>query len=200
VWIDARGESRRGVRGDVLFTHDGLSGPAVLNLSGRVAEKLLRADPVVLRLAPSPDVAERDWSNRLDAWGHASGARSVQSLLAEGMPAAFAEAACGLAGVPFPARVAQLGRPQRDRLAGLLAGIPLAVAGTGGFEKSMVTRGGVSLKEVDPRSLESRRVPGLYFAGEVLDLDGPCGGYNLQWAFSSGRLAGQSAGRPSGGR
>jgi predicted flavoprotein YhiN len=60
-----------------------------------------------------------------------------------------------------------------------------------GFEKAMVTRGGVSLKEVDPNTLESKLIKGLYFCGEVLDLDGPCGGYNLQWSFSSGALAGE---------
>lgn len=59
-----------------------------------------------------------------------------------------------------------------------------------GFEKAMITRGGVSLKEIDPKTMQSRLIEGLYFAGEVVDIDGPCGGYNLQWAFSSGFLAG----------
>ena len=73
--------------------------------------------------------------------------------------------------------------------------MPFTIKATEGWDKARVTRGGVSLKKVNPDTLESRLTPGLFFAGEVLDLDGPCGGYNLQWAFSSGFLAGKSAGR-----
>jgi hypothetical protein len=77
-------------------------------------------------------------------------------------------------------------------LAELLAAAPLTVTASEGFDKAMVTRGGVSLRQVDPRALQSRLLPGLFFAGEILDVDGPCGGFNLQWAFSSGFLAGLS--------
>jgi predicted flavoprotein YhiN len=86
-----------------------------------------------------------------------------------------------------------MARAQVERLATVLRACPLTIAATEGFEKAMVTRGGVSLKEIAPATLESRRVRGLHFAGEVVDLDGPCGGYNLQWAFSSGWLAGRVA-------
>jgi predicted flavoprotein YhiN len=109
------------------------------------------------------------------------------------MPAAVAGVVCRLAGLGEEIQAAQITRAERNRLAEIATGLPLAVTGTEGFEHSMVTRGGVSLKEVDPHTLESRKTPGLFFAGEVLDLDGPCGGYNLQWAFSSGLLAGRSA-------
>ena len=85
-----------------------------------------------------------------------------------------------------------LTRAVRDRLADLLVALPLTAVGTGGFARAMVTRGGVSLKEVDPRTLASRITSGLFFAGEVSDIDGPSGGFNLQWAFSSGWLAGES--------
>ena len=81
----------------------------------------------------------------------------------------------------------------RDALIKLLAWTPLTVIGHEGFEKAMITRGGVHLKEVRPETMESKHVRGLYFCGEVMDLDGPCGGYNLQWSFSSGFLAGYSA-------
>ncbi len=92
-------------------------------------------------------------------------------------------------------RAAHLPRPKRQELATLPTALPLTVTGTEGFEKAFVTRGGVSLKKIDPRTLQSRLVEGLFFAGEVVDLDGPTGGFNLQWAFSSGCLAGMSAGR-----
>jgi predicted flavoprotein YhiN len=79
----------------------------------------------------------------------------------------------------------------RDHLIRLLVATPLTIVGLDGFDKAMITRGGIRLKEVNPRTLESKVIDGLYFAGEILDLDGPCGGYNLQWAFASGVLAGE---------
>jgi predicted flavoprotein YhiN len=88
---------------------------------------------------------------------------------------------------------------QAARLVEHLTELPLHATATEGFGKAMVTRGGVALKEIYPETLESRIVKGLYFAGEVVDLDGPCGGYNLQWAFSSGLLAGRSAAAGFGG-
>jgi hypothetical protein len=81
----------------------------------------------------------------------------------------------------------------RDELVRVLTDLPVSVSGTEGFARAMVTRGGVRLGEVDPVTLQSRVQPGLYLAGEVLDLAGPSGGFNLQWAFSSGHLAGKSA-------
>ena len=80
----------------------------------------------------------------------------------------------------------------RDRAAGLLAGIPLTVSRLSSMEKAMAMSGGIDLKEVDPRTMESRLVKGLFFAGEILDLTGPCGGYNIQFAIASGRLAGEN--------
>ncbi len=86
-----------------------------------------------------------------------------------------------------------MSRDGAERLIRDLTGLELHVTGTDGWDRAMVTRGGVRLKEVEPKTLESRLVKRLYFAGEVLDLDGPCGGYNLTWAMSSGVLAGKSA-------
>ena len=90
---------------------------------------------------------------------------------------------------------ARLSAPAADRLSTILCALPLAVTRAATFDESMVTSGGVSLKEVDPATLASRIVPTLHFAGEILDLDGPEGGWNLHWAFASGTLAGRSAAR-----
>ena len=90
--------------------------------------------------------------------------------------------------------MAHVDRPRRDALVANIKSLPAAVTGTEGFDRAIVTRGGVALKDVDPRTLQSRLAAGLFFAGELMDLDGPCGGYNLTWAFSSGHLAGLSAG------
>jgi hypothetical protein len=188
-----RGDPRSGaVEGDVLFTHTGLSGPAVLDLSGTVAELLLKQPtvPIVVELLPGRTAA--DWRAEMDGWQRTDGRKTVRSLLARHLPQRLAAAICSQAGLADDARASDLPRPARTALEGLLTALPLTVTGTAGFARAMVTRGGVALKQVDPRTLASKLLAGLYLAGEVLDLDGPCGGYNLQWCMSSGLLAGTS--------
>jgi predicted flavoprotein YhiN len=116
----------------------------------------------------------------------------VRNLLDRHLPHGFAHALAGACDAG-ETRAANLSAGQSARLAEFLSGMPLHVTGTEGFEKAMVTRGGVALREIRSDVLESRLVRGLFLAGEILDLDGPCGGFNLQWAFSSGFLAGTSA-------
>lgn len=192
IWIDVKGQSKAGVTDDLLFTHMGISGPAALNVSLDVAALLKKHKtvPVCLDLCPAVAKQPGGWSALIDRWGHEEGAKNIRNLIAQHVPAAIAEIACKQASVMPLARCAQLSRPQRDALSKALSALPLTIRGTEGFEHSMVTCGGVELREVDPHTLESRLVRGLYFAGEVLDLAGLCGGYNLQWAFSSGFLAG----------
>lgn len=196
VRVDLPGQPAAGRRGQLLFTHRGLSGPAVLNLSGDVAALLAAGHtPVPLLVELLPDAESGHWARQLDRWRHQSGGRMLRTLLGQVAPARLAEALLDLAGIDRDTRASQVPRAQGDRLAGLLAGLPIAIRITEGFARAMVTRGGVSLKQMDPRTLSSRLVRGLFFAGEVLDLAGPTGGFNLQWAFSSGRLAGESAGK-----
>ena len=193
VWIDLARQSRAGVTGDVLFTHRGVSGPAALDLSGDVAALLAKHKEVPLRIDLAPGTSAAQWAARFDRWQADSGARTVRGLLDRWLPKSLADAVSAAAGIDPAMRPAAVPRTRRRALAEHLAALPLTVIGTEGWDHAMVTRGGVSLKEVDPRTLESRRLPGLFFAGEILDLDGPCGGFNLQWAFSSGRLAGTSS-------
>jgi len=193
VRIDLPGRPRGGIVGDILFTHHGLSGPAVLDLSGDVAALLTAGKPVPLRVNFAPDTTAEDWLARMEQWRAARGAKRVVNLLAEALPASLAEALCGEAGISRGVTASQLPAAKRRALAGMIAAAPLEIVRTEGWDKAMVTRGGVSLKEVDPRTLASRVVGGLHLAGEMLDLDGPSGGFNLQWAFSSGHLAGASA-------
>ena len=129
------------------------------------------------------------WLKIFDKWQRDHGVRMVKNLLAEMFPARLAEQLSFITGnenyiaARFPAAA-------RRKLAMHLTALPLNIKSAEPWDKAMITRGGVALKSVDAVTLESRIVPGLHFAGEVLDLDGPCGGYNLQWAFSSGYLAG----------
>lgn len=173
-------------RGELLFTHRGISGPAVLDLSGRVARLLQSGSAVPLQLGllrDKPDFLRL----RRDA-----GARSVRAWLAQQVPRALADVLLELAGLPADSLFSRLTSAQERELARLLADLPLTIRGTGGFDDSMATAGGVSLKQVRPDTLEGTLTPRLHFAGEILDLDGPTGGWNLQWAFCSGHLAGTS--------
>jgi predicted Rossmann fold flavoprotein len=190
--IDIPGRPRAGITGDILFTHTGLSGPAVLDLSGDVAVLLSDRAEVPLRLNLAPRTTRAEWLARLDSWPLSEGRKTLRTLLAAHFPRALADLLCRLAGLDPATRPAQVSRPARRALADLLTALPLTVTATEGWDRAMVTRGGVALKEVDPQTLASRRLPGLAFAGEILDLDGPSGGFNLQWAFSSGRLAGSA--------
>lgn len=179
-------------RGDVLFTHRGLSGPGILDLSRHAAP----GDEV--RLAPVPgfqDAQAADYSllRELEAHGARSALRVLQGY---GLPESLCRALLAAAGADPAAKAAALPKTARRFIAGGLCssgGFPFPVERLGGWKEAMATRGGVLLSEVDPRTLESRLVPGLHFAGEVLDIDGDTGGYNIQAACSMGRLAGLSA-------
>ena len=193
IWIDLPGESREGLTGAVLFTHTGLSGPAVLDLSGDVAALLARHKAVPLCVDLAPGITADEWRRRFEKWRTAEPRKTIVSLLDRRLPKSLAAMLAELAGIVPALRSGHMTVRLRDRLARLLTALPLTVTGTEGWDRAMVTRGGVNLKEVDPRTLRSKRLAGLALAGEVLDLDGPSGGFNLQWAFSSGRLAGKSS-------
>ena len=179
----------RGVaeRGELLFTHRGVSGPAVLNLSGRIARLLREGKPVPLELNLIHDKPD------FQALRRDAGARAVLAWLARSLPRALAGTILELAGIPADLTFSRLSAAQEKELTRHLVAMPLTVRNTGGFDDSMATSGGVSLKQVRPDTLEGRLTPRLHFAGEVLDLDGPTGGWNLQWAFCSGFLAGSAA-------
>jgi len=173
---------------DLLFTHRGLSGPAVLQVSsfwrsrGAIEIDLLGGDEPNRWLAD-----ERERSGRLP----------LASVLAHRLPrrlaALWSERMLGKAAAHR--KLAELGRRELATAALQLSGWTLQPTGTEGYRKAEVTSGGVSTDEVDPRTLESRRVPGLHFIGEVLDVTGWLGGYNFQWAWASGYAVGQSIAR-----
>ena len=176
--------------GEMLFTHHGLSGPVVLNLSGRIARLRHDARPVALRLRLLPD--KPDFA-RLR---HDAGTRQLLSWLAASLPRSLAATLLDLSGIPEDLTFSRLTAAQERALSIHLLEAPLNVSGTGGFDESMVTSGGVALRQVRSDTLESRLHPRLFFAGEILDLDGPTGGWNLHWAFCSGHLAARGAQTP----
>jgi predicted Rossmann fold flavoprotein len=173
----------------VLFAHFGLTGPAILDVSRAVARYDGTAQlDLAVDFVPGDRPEVLDQQLAVDA---RAGRPSVAGLLARWVPRRLAEMLMSLAEVP-PNRVGpELSRDERRRIVGVLKDLRVPVAGTLGFAKAEVTSGGVSLDEVNPDTLESRRQPGLHFIGEVLDLDGLIGGYNFQAAWSTGWLAGE---------
>jgi predicted Rossmann fold flavoprotein len=179
----------------VLFTHQGLSGPAILDVS-RAVTRLAGSEPPLLRLDLLPDVSREDLDHRFQIEAR-RGRRAAVSLMPEELPRRLAESLITAAAIPPDRMGPDLARDERHRLVAAVKELALPIAGTLGLEKAEVTTGGVSLAEIDPKTLESRLAPGLYFAGEILDLDGLIGGYNFQAAWSTGWLAGESAAKMS---
>ena len=186
-------------RGNLVFTHEGMNGPATLPLSGAVARYLLSVPAgVEMKLKFHAGMSMEKYRSDFDNYVQHQGRKGVMSFLKQYLPQVLAEVIAMKSDVDAGTRCARLDAPRRERMLQLLDAVPLTVIGTDSWPKAMVTSGGISLKEVNPFTMESRIVKNLFFAGEVLDLDGPCGGYNIQWAASSGYLAGSSACKKSG--
>lgn len=180
-------------RGELLFTHDGLSGPCAIDLAGDLAETCAKnASDVELILRPDASKNFAAWQKEIESWKKHEGRKQLRTVLGWQFPRALAEALCTAAKCGDE-KLCGLSSAVRDRLAAVLSGVSLTACGSGPIDRAMAMKGGIKLKEINPHTLESRLVSGLYFAGEIMDLTGPCGGYNIQWALSSGRLAGFSA-------
>lgn len=194
VYGDARPERdpRHTSRTSLLWTHFGFSGPAAMNVSGAVSGW---PEPHRARLLIDlmPDFNEADCVGLLDG-SSGAGKRTLQSVLASKMPRRMADCLMHQAEVVGDVTLAELPKKARLRLFELLKRLPVPLAGTRGYPKAEVTAGGVCRKEVNPQTLESRIVPGLFFAGEVLDIDGPIGGFNFQAAFATGHTAAMNVG------
>ena len=190
VTITARSSERESeATGGFLFTHQGYSGPATLDVSHVVTRSRgLATAPVTVRVRWAPHGAE-EWARLLGA----GGTRTVGTVVRRELPERLADAIVTVAGVDVTTQLAQLRREDRDRLVSELTRGVLPWTGDEGYKKAEVTGGGISLREIDSRTMESRRHPGLHICGEVLDAFGPIGGYNFLWAWATGRAAGLAA-------
>jgi len=187
--------------GELFFTRDGLGGPIVLSLSRAIGAALEAGARVELALDFKPALDDRQLDARLrrelDRHGGAGAPRRVLATL---VPRALVEPLLRQWGVDPARRGAEVTRAERERLAALLRGLRFKVTGLRPIEEAIVTAGGVACDEIDPRTMASRRAPGLYFAGEVIDIDAETGGFNLQAAFTTGWVAGQAAAEALGAR
>jgi predicted Rossmann fold flavoprotein len=184
--------SLAGRRGSLLFAHFGLSGPVILDLS-RVVSGHPQPTTLGLQIDLLPAVSEAAFDDWLRVESAASGKKQLAAVLAAHLPRRICDALLPLAHLPVDRKAAALSKVERGRLVTAVKRLTLPVTGTPGFGKAEVTAGGVALDEVDSRTMMSKRVENLYIAGELLDLDGPIGGYNFQAAWSTGFLAGEKA-------
>ncbi len=183
IIVNRSGRRAASGRGDVLFTGNGLSGPGILDLSRSIRD----ADVLSLSLT---GMSSGDVETRLIAALQEGGKKTVRNILKTlGIPERLADTVLELAGTDPARKGGEVSRTERMRILGFITGFPVTVEKKGGFPVAMATAGGVHRDEIDRHSMRSRLVANLYFAGEVIDVDGDTGGYNLQWAFSSGRAA-----------
>lgn len=189
--VDGKPSRLAAERGAMLFAHFGVSGPVVLNVSHAVSGHAYPAS-LLLRCNLLPDMKEQELDALLLRRLSSPGKRRLGTLLDEWLPHRVGLTLLELAGLSPESPLGEFSKAQRRRLVQFVRRLDVPVSGTMGFRKAEVTAGGVSLDEVDSRSMRSRLVPNLFFAGELLDLNGPEGGFNFQAAFSTGWLAGDN--------
>jgi hypothetical protein len=177
-------------KGDLIFTANGIRGPVVLDIAREINPYLAKNGEVPILLNLTKGLNEEHLRNHIKNEIYRNPEQSILTHIKTLLPESVSRALCFLAGAQPDTGFNKLDGVVRDRLIKLLAWTPLTITGHDGFKMAMITRGGVSLKEIRPETMESKILKGLYFCGEVMNLDGPCGGYNLQWSFSSGYLAG----------
>ena len=179
--------------GEMLFTHFGLSGPVILSLSGDIAARLADKEKVFISINFKPALDREKLTARLLRELDSSGLKTISNIMKTLLPQSLIPVFLKLSAIDPQKKASQIARGERETIYRLLTDFRFEIASTRNFDEAIITRGGVSLKDIDPRTMESRIIPGLYFCGEVLDVDGFTGGYNLQAAFSTGYLAGDSA-------
>ena len=191
IHVDMKKYKKLSAKGDLIFTKGGIRGPVVLDFSREITPLLAKFDevPVLANLTKgmNEEQIRQHFKKQLENNPHQNTLELLLSLLPESVSLEL----CKLSECDPSLSLAKQNGANRDKLYRLLVWTPLTINGHDGFKMAMITRGGIHLKEIDPYTMESKKLAGLYFCGEVMNIDGPCGGYNLQWSFASGHLAGK---------
>ena len=176
--------------GEMMFAHFGLSGPVVLSASAHLRPMVSGRYKIILDLKPALDEKTLDARILRDFEKFAN--RDFTNSLGELLPNTLIDTVVSLSGIDPRKKVNSITKEERSRLVSLIKGIEFNVVDFCPIEQAIVTSGGVSVKEIDPSTMQSKKIKGLYFAGEVIDVDAYTGGFNLQIAFSTGWLAGMN--------
>lgn len=192
--ISFKGSQKNPVKvfGPLIFTHFGLSGPAVLEISSYL-NKYIHKQEIVLNLDLLPKMPEADLEKLLTQANDSTSYANLKKLLSEFLPKKLLQVLLEVVSIDGEKAIAQITREERLRLVKVLKNLEVTAIGLRALKEAVITSGGISIKEIDPRTMESKLVNGLYFAGEIIDTDAVTGGYNLQIAFSTGFLAGVNA-------
>ena len=179
--------------GELLFTSFGISGPLLLTLSGQIVGWLNENKHVYVDIDLKPALSKEQLNGRLLREFQLTSKKTIRNTLKTLLPQRLIDVFLDMAKIDPCKKVSQVTQLEREVLIALFKGLRLDITKPRPIEEAMVTRGGISLKDINPRTMESRRIKGLYFAGEIIDVDADTGGFNLQAAFSTGYLAGESA-------
>ena len=190
VTLKAEGEEIAAEFGEMLFTHFGVSGPIILTLSRQAVEYL--STDLKLSINLKPALSKQKLDNRLQRDFAKYSRKQFKNSLDDLLPRKLIPVIIDLISIPADKFVHQITSAEREELLELLTGLELTITDTRGFREAIVTKGGVDTNEIDPSTLESKLIEGLYFAGEVIDIDAYTGGFNLQAAFATGYLVGNN--------
>lgn len=177
--------------GEMLFTHYGVSGPLILSAASYV-NKLATANELQLAIDLKPALTMEQLLKRLLREFEENRQKQFKNALGGLFPARLIPVMIRLSGIDPEKKVCEISKAERTTFAQIIKALPMTVVGTADYREAIVTKGGVSVKDINPATMESKIVPGLYFAGELIDVDALTGGYNLQIAWSTGHLAGTS--------
>jgi predicted Rossmann fold flavoprotein len=181
-------------QGEMLFTHFGLSGPMIIDAS-KTINLLLQTGSVTIELELFPEFTVSELDKKLVLAFEENNRKDIKNYFRELLSRKMLDLILKLTEIDPDKKLNFLTKKERYKIVALLKSLKFTVSEVMGFEQAMITSGGVALKEIDPKTMHSKIIENLYFAGEILDLDGPTGGYNLQICWSTGYVAGESAGR-----
>lgn len=179
--------------GELLFTKFGISGPLVLSLSGKIVDWLNENKNVYVQIDLKPALFKEQLNARLLREFKLNPKKTLKNILKSLLPVRLIDVFIDIIKINPDKKVSQITQVERQRIVSWLKGLRLDITKSRPIEEAMITQGGVSLKDINPRTMESQLIKGLYFAGEMIDVDADTGGFNLQAAFSTGYLAGESA-------
>ncbi len=175
--------------GEMMFTHSGITGPLVLSASAHIGDALKKQGELPAFIDLKPALTEEQLDARILREFETGKNKQFKNVISVLFPASLTPVMVEIGGIPPEKPVHEISREERHHFGSLIKNFPVTVTGLGEFKEAVITRGGVAVKEISPSTMESKKVPGLYFAGEVLDLDAVTGGYNLQIAWSTAYLA-----------